>query len=92
MTPCTLCQMTCNCFTLVTQCLTFAQLSALYASAKSIAIAIMHEGITVTVLQEKLVPASIRFPTGAELEQVMCDLESLCYMCWRNVHADQETY
>ena len=58
------------------KCLTFAQLSALYAISKSTAIAIVYEGIT--VLQEKLVPASIRFPTGAELEQVMRDLESLC--------------
>ena len=60
----------------LSQCLSFAQLAALYAIAKSVAVAIVHEGITM-FLQE-LVPVSIKFPTGSELQQVMCDLESLC--------------
>ena len=57
-------------------CLTFTQLAALYAIAKSTAIAIVHEGIT--VLHKELVPESIRLPTGSEFDQVMYDFKSLC--------------
>ena len=60
------------------QCLSFSQVSAMYAIAKSTSVAIIHEGIH--VLLERLVPESIKFPTGKELDQVMCDLESLCGM------------
>ena len=56
--------------------LTFTQLSALYAIAKSTAIAVVHEGIT--MLHCELVPESIRLPTGSEFDQVMCDFQSLC--------------
>ena len=52
------------------------QLAALYAIAKSTAIAIVHEGIT--VLHKELVPESIRLPTGSEFDQVMYDFKSLC--------------
>ena len=48
----------------------------MYAIAKSTIVSIIHEGIA--VLLEHLVPASFKFLTGDELEQVMCDLESLC--------------
>lgn len=57
------------------QGLSFAQLSALYGVAKSTAVSIVHEGVT--MLLRCLVPVSIRFPTGTELEQVMVDFESL---------------
>ena len=57
-------------------CLTFTQLAALYAIAKSTTIAIVHEGIT--ILHQELVPESIRLPTGSEFDQVMYDFESLC--------------
>ena len=60
----------------LSQSLTFTQLSTLHAVAKSTAVSIFHEGVT--VLPQHLVPASIKFPSGAELEQVMIDLESLC--------------
>lgn len=60
----------------LSQGLTFAQLAALYAIAKSTAVGIVHEGVT--VLYEHLVAESILFPTGTELDQVMCDFESLC--------------
>ena len=36
----------------------------------------MHEGIT--VLLQHLVPHSIKFPTGGELDLVTTDFESLC--------------
>jgi len=55
--------------------LSFAQLSALYAVGKATAVSIVHEEIT--ILLTELVPASIVFSTGAELKQVICDMESL---------------
>ena len=48
----------------------------MYAIAKSTSVSMIHEDIA--VLPENLVPASIKFPTGNELEQMMCHLESLC--------------
>ena len=56
--------------------LSFMQVSALYAVAKSTVISIVHEGVS--VLLQRLVPVSIKFPTGSELDQVITDLESLC--------------
>ena len=38
--------------------------------------AVVHQGIA--ILRERLVHDAILFPTGAELEQVMLDFESLC--------------
>ena len=58
------------------QGLSFMQVSALYAVAKSTSISIIHEGVI--VLLHHLVPASIKFPTGSELKQVIDDFESLC--------------
>ena len=56
--------------------LSFMQVSALYAVAKSTVISIVHEGVS--VLLQRLVPVSFKFPTGSELDQVITDLESLC--------------
>ena len=56
--------------------LSFMQVSALYAVAKSTVISIVHEGVS--VLLQRLVPVSIKFPTGSELDQVITDLETLC--------------
>ena len=50
-------------------------MSALYGIAKSTAVAIVHEGVI--VLLKHLVPVSIKFPIGDELEQVMCDYGSI---------------
>ena len=58
------------------QNLSFSQLAALYAIAKSTAIMIVHEGVS--NLHQNLVPSSIKFPVGPELDQVICDFEELC--------------
>ena len=56
--------------------LTFAQVAALYGIAKSTAVAIVHEGVSIPY--QCLMAETILFPTGAELVQVVCDFESLC--------------
>lgn len=56
--------------------LTFSQLSLLYAVGKSTAVTIVHD--TIAELKECLVPNSIKFPQGAELDQVISDFEALC--------------
>ena len=58
------------------QNLSFAQLAAMYAIAKSTAVMIVHEGIS--NLHWNLVPLSVKFPVGAELDQVICGFEELC--------------
>ena len=58
------------------QASSFSELAALYAIGKSTVVAVVHQGIA--ILHERLVHDAIRFPTGAELEQVMLNFESLC--------------
>ena len=58
------------------QASSFSELAALYAIGKSTVVAVVHQGIA--ILRERLVHDAILFPTGAELEQVMLDFESLC--------------
>ena len=53
-----------------------SELAALYAIGKCTVVAVVHQGIA--ILRERLVHDAILFPTGAELEQVMLDFESLC--------------
>ena len=47
----------------------------MYAIAKSTAVMIIHKGIS--NLHQNLVPLSVKFPVGAELDQVICDFEEL---------------
>ena len=54
----------------------FSELAALYAIRKSTVVAVVHQGIA--ILRERLIHDAILFPTGAELEQVILDFESLC--------------
>jgi len=56
----------------------FSELAALYAIDKSTVATIVHEGVA--ILQERLVPEVILFPTGQELGRVMVDLEA-CVGC-----------
>ena len=70
------------------QSVTFAQLATMYAIAKCTSIEIV-----------RLVPDSIKFPSGSKLEQVIVDFEPLCGMpmcaCWRNrwnIHANQKAH
>ena len=58
------------------QASSFSELAALYAIGKSTVVAVVHQGIA--ILYKRLVHDAILFPTGAELEQVMLDVESLC--------------
>ena len=58
------------------QASSFSELAALYAIGKSNVVAVVHQDIA--ILRERLVHDAILFPTGAELEQVMLDFESLC--------------
>ena len=51
-------------------------INVLHPHTKSTVIAIVYEGIT--VLHPYLISPSIKFPCGAELEQVLCDFHSLC--------------
>ena len=53
-----------------------SELAALYAIGKSTVVAVVHQGIA--ILRERLVHDAILFPTGAELEQVILEFESLC--------------
>ena len=65
-------------------CLTFTQLAALYAIAKS---AIVHEGIT--VLHKELVPESIRLPTES------CMISNLyvgCHFVLVHIYEDKEAF
>ena len=55
--------------------LSFQQLASLYAVGKSTAVNIVHS--TIKVLKRDLVPDSVRFPEGQELEQVINDFEQL---------------
>ena len=48
----------------------------MYAIGRSTVVAIVHEGIA--ILQKKLVPEAILFPTGRELDQVLMDFAALC--------------
>ena len=57
------------------QASSFSKLAALYAIGKSTVVAVVHQGIA--ILHERLVHDVILFPTGAELEHVMLDFESL---------------
>ena len=52
-------------------CLTFSQLALMYGVGKSTAVAVVHD--TIQVLQPKICKDTIKFPSGAELEQV-CNL------------------
>ena len=52
------------------------QRAGLYAIAKSTAVKIVHNGVT--VLRHNLVSASIKFPNGTELEQAIWNFEALC--------------
>ena len=54
----------------------FSQVATLYAVAKSTATSIVHEGND--VLHQTLVAESIQFPTRPVLDQVICDLKTLC--------------
>ena len=56
----------------------YSELAAMYAIGKSTVVAIAHEGIA--ILRERLVPETILFPTGRELDQVMVDFEA-CVGC-----------
>ena len=60
----------------LSQGLTFAQLAGMYVIAKSTAVKIVHNGVT--VLRHNLVSASIKFPIGTELEQMISDFEAIC--------------
>ena len=55
--------------------LSFQQLALLYAVGKSTAVEIVHS--TIAVLKRDLVPDSIRFPEGHELQQVITDFQHL---------------
>ena len=57
------------------QGLSFAQLALMYGVGKSTAVAVVHD--TVKHLRAHLVPDSIQFPKGRELEQVLVDFENL---------------
>ena len=55
--------------------LSFQQLALLYAVGKSTAVEIVHS--TIAVLKRDLVPDSIQFPEGHELQQVITDFQHL---------------
>ena len=54
----------------------FSELSIIYRVAKASIVSIVHEGMY--VLRRFLVPDSIRFSTGDELDQAIADFEALC--------------
>ena len=60
------------------QASSFSELAALYAIDKSTVATIVHEGVT--ILQERLAPEVILFPTGQELDWVIVDFEALCWL------------
>ena len=56
--------------------LSFSQLTAMHALAKSTVITVVHQGID--ILHERLTPNAILFSMASELQQVMVDFEALC--------------
>jgi len=67
--------MTCHSSTLAVSRLVVCTIICTLRCRKATVVSIVHEGIT--ILLTELVPSSIVFPTGAELEQVICDMEPL---------------
>ena len=56
----------------------FVSVAGLFCIGKSTAVAIVHSGVH--VLRRHMVPSAILFPTGSELDQVLCDFEALCHL------------
>ena len=56
----------------------FISVAGLFCIGKSTAVAIVRNGIH--VLRRHMVPSAILFPTGSELDQVLCDFEALCHL------------
>lgn len=54
----------------------YSEVAALYAVGKATVVAIVHN--LVAALRQRLIPDSIRFPSGSELEQVIVDFKELC--------------
>ena len=56
----------------------FSTLAGLFGIGKATAVSIVHTGVQ--ALRHHMVPSSIRFRTGNELSQVICDFEALCHL------------
>ena len=54
----------------------YSEVAVLYAVGKATVVAIVHD--MVSILRQKLVPDSIKFPAGQELNQVIIDFQELC--------------
>ena len=71
------CQTVCDCATLNIPELDVCTGVWTLRDCKSTAVSIVHEGVTALLQHLVPVPASIKFPTGAELEEVVFHLELL---------------